>query len=822
MKAKKQSFIYICLILLLCCAQSIGQPLVRSRHYSVRDGLSSGVVNTIVQDKTGYLWLGTNLGLTRFDGYHFINFYYDIEGHRQMKNVVGIAEDAQHVRLLLDVSGSQPLCFSLAHMRFVPSGTVRFSIDRRPQEQAYSRLKALGVTPHNMTGRRVYVHAATMDDGTEVFGTTEDGLYIHKKGELRVEHYTASSASSLLETNYVNDVMKDASGTLWIATTYGGICQLIANDFGQQWHTPQGADAPAGANSVRALCQADGNTVAVAAMDGTVYSYNLDTQQWQRLFRKAFRTYSMAVDGRGRLWAGTRGGGVWVNDRCLNETDGLRARQIYDIAMAPDGTVWLGTLDGGLVKAVEKADGHFAFTTYMKGEAVRELSVGRGGIIWVATSDGVYKVKRGRVFKVAALENVICISHDSKGTVWVGTIGHGLVRIDADGHRTAMTTDEGLVDNSVKCVDVVDDSTIVIGTDGGASIISTHNGNSRDYTCRSVYSPLGAMGDVYNENAILHTRDGRVLIGCANGFVELRALHGRVSGHRHANVPHITCIEVNGKPVFPDAAKVLRLDHRQGNLKIFFSSFDYRDLASVTYSFWLEGADKGWRASVRDNMALYGNLPPGHYKFHLRSHCPAKGWSKEEVFDIDIAQPWWWTWWARTAYLLLACLLMGYEWRQYQQRLSLRRQLDSRLTTLYSATSMEKTDAEQADENEPKNDGCVLSDEPEPDNVRKQVDREFLDKLDRIILAHLQDESLDVNFLARELCMSYSTLHRRMKALTGMTANGYVRKHRLAKAMQLLRSGHSVTEVSAMCGFNTPSYFTRCFKSEYGVLPSEV
>lgn len=109
----------------------------------------------------------------------------------------------------------------------------------------------------------------------------------------------------------------------------------------------------------------------------------------------------MAVDGRGRLWAGTRGGGVWVNDRCLNETDGLRARQIYDIAMAPDGTVWLGTLDGGLVKAVEKADGHFAFTTYMKGEAVRELSVGRGGIIWVATSDGVYKVKRGRVFKVS-------------------------------------------------------------------------------------------------------------------------------------------------------------------------------------------------------------------------------------------------------------------------------------------------------------------------------------------------------------------------------------------------------------------------------------
>ena len=72
------------------------------------------------------------------------------------------------------------------------------------------------------------------------------------------------------------------------------------------------------------------------------------------------------------------------------------------------------------------------------------------------------------------------------------------------------------------------------------------------------------------------------------------------------------------------------------------------------------------------------------------------------------------------------------------------------------------------------------------------------------------------------MCVSYSTLHRRIKSIAGMSANEYVRKHRLAKAMQLLHDGRNATEVSMQCGFNSPSYFTRCFKSEYGILPSEV
>ncbi len=149
----------------------------------------------------------------------------------------------------------------------------------------------------------------------------------------------------------------------------------------------------------------------------------------------------------------------------------------------------------------------------------------------------------------------------------------------------------------------------------------------------------------------------------------------------------------------------------------------------------------------------------------------------------------------------------------------LRRQLDQRLSALYAVEAQqEHLIQKEADEIEEPS----IPEETAQQKAINQRNKEFLDKLDHLIISNLLKTDLDVNFIAEQLCMSYSTLHRRIKSLTGMTANEYIRKHRLAKAMQLLRSGVPATEVAMECGFNSPSYFTRCFKAEYGVLPSEV
>lgn len=86
----------------------------------------------------------------------------------------------------------------------------------------------------------------------------------------------------------------------------------------------------------------------------------------------------------------------------------------------------------------------------------------------------------------------------------------------------------------------------------------------------------------------------------------------------------------------------------------------------------------------------------------------------------------------------------------------------------------------------------------------------------------IQDEVLDAATLADKMNMSQSTLYRKLKGLTGKNINQLVRKVRIQKAAQLLRSGqHNVTEVSLKVGINSAIYFRQCFKEEFGQLPSE-
>lgn len=103
------------------------------------------------------------------------------------------------------------------------------------------------------------------------------------------------------------------------------------------------------------------------------------------------------------------------------------------------------------------------------------------------------------------------------------------------------------------------------------------------------------------------------------------------------------------------------------------------------------------------------------------------------------------------------------------------------------------------------------------------LDEAFLKKTTEIIEENINDEKLDIIFLTQQIGMSHSTMYRKIKALTGITINEYIRKIRLRRSMQLLQTGdYNVSEAAYMSGFNTMSYFRTCFKNEYGYSPSEV
>ena len=113
--------------------------------------------------------------------------------------------------------------------------------------------------------------------------------------------------------------------------------------------------------------------------------------------------------------------------------------------------------------------------------------------------------------------------------------------------------------------------------------------------------------------------------------------------------------------------------------------------------------------------------------------------------------------------------------------------------------------------------------EVEPEKMQlNPMDEDLLKKAKSIVEAHLDDIDFSTDAFAREMCMSRSGLHLKMKAITGESTYDFIRKIRFNNACKLLmEKRYTVAEISAMVGFNTPSYFSTSFKKYFGCLPTE-
>lgn len=105
--------------------------------------------------------------------------------------------------------------------------------------------------------------------------------------------------------------------------------------------------------------------------------------------------------------------------------------------------------------------------------------------------------------------------------------------------------------------------------------------------------------------------------------------------------------------------------------------------------------------------------------------------------------------------------------------------------------------------------------------VMTQKDCEFIAKIQTVIAEQLGDENFSIDTLAEQMYMSRSNFYRKIKALSGMSPNDYLKTLRMNKAGELLRSGIQISEVAARVGFTSSSYFAKCFKVQYGVTPKE-
>lgn len=103
------------------------------------------------------------------------------------------------------------------------------------------------------------------------------------------------------------------------------------------------------------------------------------------------------------------------------------------------------------------------------------------------------------------------------------------------------------------------------------------------------------------------------------------------------------------------------------------------------------------------------------------------------------------------------------------------------------------------------------------------LDKKFLEKLNKLIENHISTDDLDMAFMTDKMAMSHSTFYHKVKALTGMSANEYIKKAKLRHSMTLLKKGeYSIAEVAILAGFNNLGNFRESFKREFGKSPSEI
>jgi YesN/AraC family two-component response regulator len=103
------------------------------------------------------------------------------------------------------------------------------------------------------------------------------------------------------------------------------------------------------------------------------------------------------------------------------------------------------------------------------------------------------------------------------------------------------------------------------------------------------------------------------------------------------------------------------------------------------------------------------------------------------------------------------------------------------------------------------------------------ADEDFMNQLSQLIEENIGNADLKIEFLCKKMNISSSKLYRKIKELTDLSPNEFIRTLRLKKSAQMLKTGkNNVSEVSYLVGFNDPLYFSRCFKKQFGFSPSSL
>ncbi len=705
---------------------------VRANH-----PINSVAVRRIVEDRQGGIWIMTDEeGVYRFDPKTG-----QIRGFLQTRN-------------------------NLVDIAVAPDGTVWISADDEVYfyQPGTTTLQAISFKKTLNLPNAVILRAIATDAAGGVWvGTYEEGVYVLKPtGSQRVIrpadviHYQQGKTNHDLGGNQISRLFCDRSGRIWIGTRTEGISLYDpqTNTFTHLKNQENNTRSLA-SNYVLTFFEDRQATIWVGLSGEGIDKFDPRKAPFRLIQRDSGKppgqtladnmVFKVLPQGN-QLYIGTQAGGLSVYSLLTGATKtflpepgnpaSILHNQVHDIVADSTQNLWLATGRGLCYYNLENQ----RFTSYLQtGQptllylyALALLKNGRE--IWVGGQRGLYRfdVPTRRWATWAGLPGVAAIAsyvvrliyEDSSHTIWLGTLGHGLIRVDGKtGRVTVFDQKNGLFCSNIRSLKQ-SGNTLWVGSDCGlfsvdmtrqtvSAPITERNGlpNNVIYgiltdasnhlwlssnrgltrflpgqptgsapapgagkTMKNYNSNDGLQADEFNTNAAGQHADGTLFFGGVKGITYFRP--GQLMPNRYVPPVRLTSIRVNDSLIAPNQSEI-RLTHNQNFIDFTFVAFNFSNTEKNTYRYRLDGINTDWVKAGTRNVAPYTNLPAGAYVFRVRgSNDDGLENPQEASIRVIIAPVFYQTWWFRSLLGLLGAGLLLLAYRNYLSFQTVRAKLE--------------------------------------------------------------------------------------------------------------------------------------------------
>ncbi len=441
------------------------------------------------------------------------------------------------------------------------------------------------------------------DNGIWISDSFEGLFFIDRLNNTITQYQSRENDPRSLISNFISHFDLDSSGDLWITHNYGGISHY-------DWSE----------NTFNRLFTDEGpNSLSIIPKN------------------------SITIDQNDQIWVGTFGFGIYLLDpesesilgnyvHNPNDSNSLSDNRIISIKENQEGNLWVATENG--LNFIERKgndrSGPFTFKRYLPGLII------------------------------------VTVLKDDSETLWVGTWGSGLIRLDPEtGVSTQFTTEDGLPGNNVVAMMEDDEGYIWLSTTEGPA--RPINGSLSRFNPASIsftnFTKQTGLPDIIFGSSSLKTEDGLLFFGGSGGTTFFNPSMIQDPVYHYPRIV-LSGLQISNEQITPTSSDLLtrpvymedsiELSHEQNDMTFEYKAFDYNNPDQVQFQYQLEPFDSDWVVARSQQSARYSQVPPGEYIFRVRTMDSRGGFNTDEAtMAIKILPPWWRTWWAYGIYVLL-------------------------------------------------------------------------------------------------------------------------------------------------------------------------